>query len=342
VFDLHPRSDGTDFNLNGIRDEASDEWTNPDFNGGESVEVARRWRVGQRDYLLAIKARYPEIVLTVNSTTWSREYLTTPPTLPEEYVNLAEGGIQEAQSNLSTEGYPWSGVASDGTTHPTGAAGFGKWVRAQNGYTYQMDSMIGRKLVCNDWWVEFNNLRFNNVTNPLETDLIDDPARGWVTPNRIQFYDAYPEDALGWNLVRWSLASTLMDNGYYCLTGMNAATGSGYFGVCCHVDEFGTTNQSTTGLSKGWMGYPIDAPVRTANLQGTLFMREFDNALVVLNPEWDDTEPAVTVQVANLPGGAGAWKRITGENDPTFNNGSVVNSNFTLDPIDAVILMRNT
>jgi len=146
-----------------------------------------------------------------------------------------------------------------------------------------------------------------------------------------------PQAGSAFNLARWAMVSTMLDDGYI---GISMSSPRQY-GTAIHFDEYGTINTGTTGLSKGWLGQPISAPQRVA-WTGTLWKREFENGIVIINTNNDETNGGTTVPVTSGtdPIGAGIFKRITGSQDPGVNNGSIVNSNFTLSPIDAIVLER--
>jgi len=112
-----------------------------------------------------------------------------------------------------------------------------------------------------------------------------------------------------WN--RYFLTSCLMDNGYYFVT-PGGYTEIGWF------DEHGIS-----------LGDAIDGPQLSAWSNG-VYRREFDNGLALVNPKGNGTR---TVNV-----GAG-WRRFSGTQDPTHNNGEVVTS-VTLEAQDGIILVR--
>jgi len=87
------------------------------------------------------------------------------------------------------------------------------------------------------------------------------------------------------------------------------------------------------------MGEAVDDP-QSAARSGTLWWREFDNALVIFNADNDEANSDSTVTFANLPGDNTTWKRITGSQDSSWNDGSNVTANFNIPPIDAIILER--
>ena len=132
---------------------------------------------------------------------------------------------------------------------------------------------------------------------------------------------------------------TLLDNGYYCTDALAYNSNAGNKTGFLIFDEFGTINEGTTGLSRGWLGQPLEDPV-TVPFGGSgdhrLFKREFENGLVIATTSKTNN---LLVPVSAI-GGAGVWKRINGVQDASWNDGSTVNSDIILPPIDGIILQR--
>lgn len=156
--------------------------------------------------------------------------------------------------------------------------------------------------------------------------------------------------------MRFTLASALMFNGYFASS--NSASAGGYQ-AAWWFDEL--TIDLITGCSvfpadedgspaidfKGWMGNPLGEAVnandsgttlwsvveasKNNNSDNSAWKREFDNALVIVNP----TDVSVDVTLT------GNWKRITGQLDTIVNDGSVVISPINIPANDGIILIRN-
>ncbi len=82
------------------------------------------------------------------------------------------------------------------------------------------------------------------------------------------------------------------------------------------------------------IGSPIDA-AQTASRHNGCWLREYDNALVIINP----TASAQTIEKTFLDT-LGAWERFTGTQDPATNNGAAISADFILAAGDGLLLMR--
>lgn len=143
----------------------------------------------------------------------------------------------------------------------------------------------------------------------------------------------------GKSLYHWSryyLCACLLDDGYYQVLngGSDAASGTpeAEFGRIPWLDEYygGDLN------AKGWMGYPVNnTPPRTAYSNG-VWVREFDNALVVINPYNNGTQ---TITLPS-PGTGYKWQRLSGSQDSTTNNGADQPLSLTIAEHDGFILRR--
>lgn len=122
-----------------------------------------------------------------------------------------------------------------------------------------------------------------------------------------------------WN--RYFMCSALMEDGLYAVS--DSAQG-GYSNLLWFDEFWGGSLQQL-----GYLGYAID-PAQTSASQNGVYIREFQNGLVVVNPGGNGTQ---TVNVGS------GWKRMTGTQDPIHNNGQVVQS-FSLEDRDGIILLR--
>ncbi len=114
-------------------------------------------------------------------------------------------------------------------------------------------------------------------------------------------------------VMRYGLASCLMDNGYYYYSLQNTAHTADFW-----FDEYDVD-----------LGRAIDAPQFDAWQRG-VYMRRFENGIALVNPKGNGTK---TVQIG--PG----YKRFSGNQDPVTNNGQPTQS-VTLRERDGLILVR--
>jgi hypothetical protein len=116
-----------------------------------------------------------------------------------------------------------------------------------------------------------------------------------------------------YQLMRYGLASCLMDDGYYYYTSHKEEYASAYW-----YDEYDVN-----------LGRAVDPPQFSPRQSG-VYMRRFENGLVLVNPKGNGTR---TVQVE------AGYQRIKGVQDPSTNNGDPVDS-LTLRERDGIILVR--
>jgi hypothetical protein len=341
VYDIRPRTSVTDMDGDGRRDNARsfydpeieshmigklDQFGNPEDPRGYSVEKAQAWRAGQRDYVLEIKAVYPDILFIANLVTWPRESLSFTPTfnLPFEYVDIAHGGQLEGMSLYQPVGgnsFPFSGVLSDGTVKP--GSSFGSFQRCMGMYYVTMDYCVDPKYVMTDFHI--SALPENEISIETGTDRT-------LQNNTIKNRSPAPGSGTPFHLMRWGLTMTLMNNGFF-----NNNVKRGYSGAS-HYDEFGTTNSNTTGLNKGYLRQPVDPPPTSPDPSDPdLWWRKFEGGWAIANASHTRT---ITVPLSVF-GGAGNGIRINGFQDPNHNDGTVVTGPFQLGPIDGIIILEN-
>ena len=161
------------------------------------------------------------------------------------------------------------------------------------------------------------------------------------------------QDPDNFDLMRFTLASTLLFDGYYAFVGSHPVYG--YWATTWWYDEYSVdtqTGQAVESLEyKGYLGEPlgpafnefdpaqqlIDAlgigagPVDFSNkvAETKVWRRDFEHGIVLVNP----TNKSMTVDLGDT------FRKIQGTRDPVFNDGSEVNS-IVLPPTSGVILLR--
>ena len=303
----HANKSSVDWDGDGVNEDADDDWD----DDGPGEEAATKWRAGHIAYFDRIRETYASINGVGN---WTRhvegsgdsdntDMSFLPVVYDEYYMRMAGGHVQN--NSLPSPRWPHSGVLSDGTQRdPKNASD--NWQRVANAHVQTLLASTSPNLCSMDWRVVLD-------------DHFDPTSAGSVM-----------------NLARWGLGTVLVLGGGFFYLNSNS---SNYRKVPL-LDETGLINTGTTGLSKGWLGYPIDDPQRTPQQSTNIWWREFDNGLVILNTDGDDAASATTVTFANLPGDNTTWKRIDGSQDSSWNDGSNVTANFNLPPIDCIILER--
>lgn len=139
---------------------------------------------------------------------------------------------------------------------------------------------------------------------------------------------------------RFLLASTLLENGY---AQVHAGQNPDWCDEC-GVD-LATGRSAMTVAATGYLGCPLEEAVNTngdtlrdviavdyATLSNYVWMREFTNGLVVVNP-------TAIIKTVNVGTG---WKKIySPSGQVTHNNGAVVSGNLTISPMNAYVLLRD-
>lgn len=133
--------------------------------------------------------------------------------------------------------------------------------------------------------------------------------------------------ALEYQLMRYSLCTTLLDDGYY------AAGVTGYdWSKVRWYDEYGDDSLAQVNVKRGYLGAALTArPNSPTWAQGTLgvWSRSFANGMAIVNPRGNGA------QTVTLPM---AMKKLAGTQQPSINNGAVVTSVSLLDG-DGIVLV---
>jgi hypothetical protein len=120
-----------------------------------------------------------------------------------------------------------------------------------------------------------------------------------------------------YQLMRFSLCSTLMSNGYFSYalsSGVHASGGLDWF------DEY-----DGGGVGRGYLGQPTGAATKVGNA----WRRDFAGGVALVNP----SSSPVTVQLG------GTFRKIKGTQAPTVNDGSTVTA-VTIPAQDGIIVLR--
>jgi hypothetical protein len=122
-------------------------------------------------------------------------------------------------------------------------------------------------------------------------------------------------DPKNYRVMRYGLASTLMNDGYYDFCPNDGKWG---YTQVAWFDEFDVN-----------LGKAVSPPSKTA-WQSGVYKREFENGIALVNPRGNG---ARTVDLG------ADFRKIAGKQDPAVNNGQVVRR-VTLQDRDGIILMR--
>lgn len=138
-----------------------------------------------------------------------------------------------------------------------------------------------------------------------------------LTP-KLVIFDAYLGKPRDYRFVRYALASTLMDDGYF-----SASTD---YNQIAWFDEFDLAGIASTK----WLGAAVDPPQTSAWRDG-VYRRRFMGGMALVNPKGNGPR---TVSIG--PG----WRRIAGRQAPEVNNGQAA-ATVTLADRDGILLVRD-
>lgn len=127
------------------------------------------------------------------------------------------------------------------------------------------------------------------------------------SPNDFQFF-------------RYAFATCLMNDAFF-----DYSPETYFYGTVEWFDEFDLAGTADTS----WLGRSVSAPPAQAWQKG-VFRRDFENGIALVNPRGNGK---VTVSLEN------GFRRISGQQDPTVNNGQAV-SVVTLKDGDGIVLVR--
>jgi outer membrane biosynthesis protein TonB len=137
-----------------------------------------------------------------------------------------------------------------------------------------------------------------------------------VTGQNLTLVQAYGAST-DYKLMRYSLTSALMDNGYYSYavsSSWHAAGGLDWF------DEY-----DNAGAGRGYLGQPTGVMTKAGNA----WRRDYEGGIALVNP----SDAAVTVQLG------GTFRKIKGTQDPTVNDGTTVTA-VTIPSHDGIVVLR--
>ena len=162
------------------------------------------------------------------------------------------------------------------------------------------------------------------------------------------------QDPDNFDMMRFTLASTLLFDGYYAFAGNDGPWGGGYVSTWWY-DEYAVDIQTGQAVESqaytGYLGEPLGpafnafdptqllmdvlgigvGPVDFSNkaAETMVWRRDFEHGIVLVNP----TNESMTVDLG------GTFRKIQGNRDPSFNDGSEVSS-ILLPPGSGLILLR--
>lgn len=125
-------------------------------------------------------------------------------------------------------------------------------------------------------------------------------------------------DPTDYQAVRYGFASCLMDDGYFVFSTLPVGREFAPYRETAWFDEF-----------DAYLGQAVSPPALTAWSQG-VYRREFENGIVLVNPKGNGTR---TVQLET------DFRRISGTQDPSVNNGQLTRS-VTLKDRDGIVLLK--
>jgi hypothetical protein len=344
---LHSNKGGIDWNNDGNNDNAQNYYDSEESAhiAGDAVAVQAysESRANFRKAPETWTAANPGTVTLVNTNQWwtnpvdRNTYIDDPSELrncileyrlagdPDNGYN--QTGLSENNSTNKTTSWPRSGVGANGENR---VGQSGKWLHSYCNLYQSVKLAQSPSIIFGLWSVECM-------------------ASGTSGAAGITIYPNAPATNAVWHMVRWCIATCWLAGAHAGIGGIRVGTEkSGRAGTTPLFDEYGLINGSinynsfgsgNTKLYRQWMGLALGPPPIVAAADGS-WQREFTNALVIVNPDNDEGNSAMSVDVSALPGGASEWSRFVGDQDNSHNDGTAASTDFNLDPIDAIILVR--
>lgn len=313
VMNQNMKTNGQDPNGDGVAERGRSGWRDPAYPTG--IEAAQKFRAGQRRGIDRFRTYDPNIGMMGNWTThtyrifddeldaagyWVGTDMSKLPYIYPEYYLQCNAALIE---NLNNGNFPESGVKADGTQ-----AGSGSWRRMYNMYVQAMLTTDAPNLVFVD----------------TKADL---------TPHQSQDPNFFVPTGGPFHVMRRGLCTTLLDNGVF-MPHFNQST----FRTIAWIDELGLRNTGTTGLSRGWLGPPIDPPQR-APVFGTIWARRFLNGGVIVDEQDNYSGSTTLIHLANDLGWTEDYETFLGVQDPVANDGQA-KTTITLNQADGRVLRR--
>ncbi|MGH9302741.1 MAG: hypothetical protein ACRD0E_12785, partial [Acidimicrobiales bacterium] len=137
---------------------------------------------------------------------------------------------------------------------------------------------------------------------------------------------------------RYCISTTLMDDGYCCISTDGANSNGASYAVDDYVwwDEYG--GNPNTNISKGWLGFPRGSRPSAAAVSG-VWMRDFDNGVVLCNPKGNGARTITLAQINTHFGSSYVLKFFKGQQLPSVNSNSTMSS-VTLQDSDGILLLK--
>ena len=316
----------------------------------KAVQFIGEYRKNQRAAIEDAATTYPELAYGGNSNQYAQNYSGPASSLIGENHPYVMKEYRITESDKASKMFSQIGLSENNNWRPTEDKG--GWMRSHTLWTGVSSTSGG------SWQHSYNNIAFAtlNLSSPNSSeiplvfgewtiDCLQDPTAG---PGGKNIYPNTPKADTAYNAHRWAMATCMLCSAHYACSGVDdrPTSTAGERRNTVLFDEFGLINGSvdygfgsgTTKLYHKWMGRAVD-PIQVAPRMGThLWMRQFENCLVINNTNWDDSDPDEIVVVADLPGGP--WKRFEGVQDRAWNNGSDVIDNFAMPSIEAIFLVN--
>lgn len=266
-------------------------------------------------------------------------------TWPTALKQLYHGGMCEELTARSKQ-YGWGDyqdTSRDGLGNVVPHSGF------MGRYWRSMENCLPPELVL-----------FGHETEPVFRTIwgtIGQTAKepNWITEDGVRKYPGVPTVGAGSNIngmsdyriMRWAFCSCAQHDGYFTINQETSTwnTNLPWF------DEY----SGGVGVEQvGYLGYRIGDPPENPYEQG-VWVSEFDNGLVIVNPNRNDPNVDYTKTITlPTPGVGKRWKRIqgratgytttsnSGAQDLTVNNGQLIPTNnlLTIREFDGLVLLR--
>lgn len=258
---------------------ASGDWDrNGDTDAAGGTTASSALRGGYTEYVGVVRSLMPGKYQIGNIGDWS--WIYNPTTKGYSTGSTVPPEYKNLLNGGVMEAYIGSGISWAIENQQSG------WAGMIDSYHKTMDALLEPKLgILNEWGVN------SASTSITEAD---------------------------YQQMRYGLASTLMDDGYFAYTDL----ANPYGGIPSWFDEFSVD-----------LGAAITPPQSAAYYSNGVYRRDFENGIALVAPKGNNSNSPVTVSLET------SYIKVKGAQDPAINDGLTVTS-VTLQPRDGIILLR--
>jgi len=228
---------------------------------------------------------------------YANKYQFGTATLTCGLENTMHGGLMESVLGSGTASWECFQIGNPNTGNTTYASG---WPNLKDNYYQGMDFCLSPKMVglgC-------------KLPSKDGLQTASWPVGAGTTPTTVT-----SGTALEYQLMRYGLCTTLLDDGYFAPGVPNYD-----YSVVRWYDEYGDDSLVQVNVRRGYLGSPLTTrPTSPTWAQGTMgvWSRRFTNGIAIVNPRGNGAQTITLPQT---------YQALTGTQQPTINNGATLSS----------------